>query len=302
MKTITNPVLSNIGLSVALCLGLSACGSALLDQDSNKPTLNQQGLLVVSSASLDADGPVQGQTAYQLITQQFGKNAAESPDLFSGDHQGETHILEKIDPVYGPYFRFILHRDLDGNKGKYIDRQRNEIKIYGGSSDRLKGLQNSHFEYSWKFRVSEDMQVTNKFTHIFQLKAVGGEDAMPIITLTGNTRRGEAGLEVRHSPERKTKVLARTDWQAIRGEWLEAKVQAHYSEQGWFSLRLTHLSDGSSIFNFREDGLDMWRGTEEHHFVRPKWGIYRSLVEAHKLNPQVSVDFANFSIQQFATD
>ncbi|WP_221076825.1 hypothetical protein [Agarivorans aestuarii] len=88
----------------------------------------------------------------------------------------------------------------------------------------------------------------------------------------------------------------------IQGEWLEAKVQAKYSELGWFSLTLVRLSDGAEIFNFRDDKLDMWRGVSEQHFVRPKWGIYRSLVEANKLKPSVHADFANFSIKQFAAN
>ncbi|GAD00761.1 hypothetical protein AALB_0841 [Agarivorans albus MKT 106] len=281
---------------------LTACSSNKLNNELQSQALNPENKQVLASANLDADGPDYGQPAYQLIRQQFGKNAIESPDRFKNDHQGELHIQEYTDKLYGPYFRFILHRDLDGNKGKYIDRQRNEIKVYGGSAHALKGYQGSHFSYSWKFRVSNDMRVTNKFTHLFQLKAVGGEDSMPIITLTGNTRNGKAGIEVRHSPLRQTRILARENWDLIQGEWLEAKVQAKYSELGWFSLKLVRLSDGAEIFNVREGQLDMWRGVSEQHFVRPKWGIYRSLVEANKLKPSVHVDFANFSIKQFATN
>ncbi|WP_220718253.1 heparin lyase I family protein [Agarivorans litoreus] len=301
MKPIIN-TLTKTGLSAAMLVVLTACSSSKLNDDLQSQALHLENKQILASANLDADGPDYGQSAYQLIRQQFGNNAIESPDRFKNDHQGELHIQEYTDKLYGPYFRFILHRDLDGNKGKYIDRQRNEIKVYGGSADALKGYQNSHFSYSWKFRVSNDMQVTNKFTHLFQLKAVGGEDSMPIITLTGNTRYGKAGIEVRHSPLRQTHILARADWDLIQGEWLEAKVQAKYSEQGWFSLTLVRLRDGAEIFNFREDKLDMWRGVSEQHFVRPKWGIYRSLVEANKLKPSVHVDFANFSIKQIATN
>ncbi|WP_411991157.1 heparin lyase I family protein [Agarivorans sp. DSG3-1] len=281
---------------------LLACSSAIPTHSALKLESSSQvlGERVIANARLNADGKNSGLTPYQLVQAQFGSNAAESPDRFSGDHQGVAHIEEHSDPEIGPYFRFILHRDADGNKGKFIDRQRNEIKIYGGSPDKLKGYENSVFEYSWKFRISEQMQVTNKFTHIFQLKAVGGEDSMPIITLTGSTRNGKAGIEVRHSPLVKTNMLARNDWHLVQGQWLEAVVKAQYSDQGWFSLTLTRLSDGHQILNLHKRNLDMWRGNSSKHFVRPKWGIYRSTVEAHKLKLETHVDFANFQVKQFA--
>jgi hypothetical protein len=48
-----------------------------------------------------------------------------------------------------------------------------------------------------------------------------------------------------------------------------------YGSNGAYSIILTNFSDGTVLFSYTTDNLDIWRnGTT---FVRPKWGIYRSL-------------------------
>jgi len=43
----------------------------------------------------------------------------------------------------------------------------------------------------------------------------------------------------------------------------------------------------------------MWRGTAGDHFVRPKWGIYRSLAEKEDLRiDEEVVRFANFEVEK----
>ena len=38
--------------------------------------------------------------------------------------------------------------------------------------------------YRWRFRLPLGFQVSHSFTHLHQLKAVDGDDEMPLITLT----------------------------------------------------------------------------------------------------------------------
>ena len=50
-----------------------------------------------------------------------------------------------------------------------------------------------------------------------------------------------------------------------------------------------------------EQDLDLWRGEDASHFVRPKWGIYRSILDRDNLRPdEETVRFANFSISEVA--
>jgi hypothetical protein len=59
------------------------------------------------------------------------------------------------------------------------------------------------------------------------------------------------------------------------------------------------MRDDEVIFNIDERGLDLWRGENASHFVRPKWGIYRTILDWDNLRPdEETVRFANFSIQE----
>ena len=75
-----------------------------------------------------------------------------------------------------------MHVDEDDDRCINFDRQRGEIKTYDKSPDSLLGIENEIVEYKWKFKLDSGFQSSPKFTHIHQLKAVGGtESSMPLI-------------------------------------------------------------------------------------------------------------------------
>ncbi|MGL6257728.1 hypothetical protein [Vibrio sp. WXL210] len=254
---------------------------------------------MIFKQKLDANELIPGTNPYPLFVQALGPRPIEAPDLYPGDNQAVRHIQVSHDPQVGNYFEFTLYRDLDGDRGRHLDRQRNEIKVYNQSKAGLKGFEHSYFVYEWQFKMPTDMQFSKRFTHLFQLKAVGGNDKSPILTFTANERREQPGFEIRHNPEHGHQVLERVDWNTVAGHWLNARVQTRYGEQGWLKVEITRADTGQSIIELERENIRLWRGEHSSHFVRPKWGIYRSLVEKHRLNEQDSVGFANFSIRQY---
>ncbi|MDK9736953.1 hypothetical protein KI655_06520 [Vibrio sp. D404a] len=298
---------------------LSAC-SAVTEQSKAYPLDESGNYYVVSSTELVADG-AEGEETYDLIEGVLGRGSIEAPDLYgSANHAGERHITEANDPKVGNHFVFHIHvdEDKDRDKVEITDRQRNEIKVYAKSDDHLKGALGKTFEYRWAFKVSDDLAVSKNFTHLFQLKAVkargsAGITNSPLLTLTANTRSGKSGLEVRHvhynSDRRGTEnnTLAHTarmknvDWNKdIQGQWLEVFVRAHYHEQGSLYMTVTKLGESQPLIEVDEPNLEMWRSGDldgKGHFVRPKWGIYRSLKSKHLLKDE-QVSFANFVIQE----
>ncbi|MCM2678567.1 hypothetical protein [Echinimonas agarilytica] len=266
------------------------------------PTISptpEQDYETVYEAQLDSDGLGLGMPPYTIIRNAFGSNSIEAPDVFSGDHQTIEHIVEDYDDVVGHHFLFVAHRDEDGNKGEFIDRQRNEIKIYGSSYEALKGFENSIFEYTWRFKAAANLELSTKFTHFFQLKAVGGDDQQPIITISGAERSGLDGIEVRYSPLVSTEILDRNAWSEVAGEWLEVFCRAKYSDFGKLELEVKRMRDQTTILSVKQTEIDLWRGTESGHFVRPKWGIYRSVVETRNLRAEEEhVRFANFVVRE----
>ncbi len=300
---------------LSIALGLDACGSGggtpTVATPQNPPPVvtpppvDEAAYTVVSTRTLSADGFEAGVDTYDLIRNFGGPNPIEAPDLYAVNHPGAPHIYEDEDAEVGNHFVFVLHRDLDRDRDRLdiTDRQRNEIKTYNSSEDAVKGFENETLVFRWKFKINADMSVSTRFTNLFQLKAVGGDDSQPIITISGAERSGEDGIEVRHSPLQATALLARTPWPEVTGEWLDAYCRATFSDTGAFRMIVTRVRDGAVIFDIAVDELDLWRGDSPEHFVRPKWGIYRSLVDLDNLRPdEERVRFANFVLSKVVLD
>lgn len=292
--------------AAVLLLAFSACDSGggvappVVNPPPQPPT-DVVNYTELTRRTLDADGDMSGLDAYDLIRDFGGPNPIEAPDLYPINHPGVRHIYEDSDATVGNHFVFIIHRDIDIDRDRVEndDRQRNEIKTYSSSEEAVKGFENETFIYRWKFRINSEMEVSTRFSHFFQLKAVGGPDSHPILTISGAERSGEDGIEVRHSPLQADTILQRLDWSMVTGEWLEAYCRVTFAESGDLRLIVTRMRDDAVIFDINERDLDLWRGEDTSHFVRPKWGIYRSILDWDNLRPdEEAVRFANFSVSE----
>jgi len=265
------------------------------------PPTDEVQFTELTNRTLDADGDLTGLDAYDLIRDFAGPNPIESPDLYPINHPAVKHIYEDSDATVGNHFVFTIHRDIDIDRDRVEidDRQRNEIKTYASSEEAVKGFENETFIFRWKFKINAGMEVSTRFTHLFQLKAVGGPDSHPILTISGAERSGEDGIEVRYSPLQQGSILQRQDWSMVTGEWLEAYCRVTFAESGDLRLIVTRLRDDAVVFDIDQQGLDLWRGEDASHFVRPKWGIYRSILDLDNLRPDEEVvRFANFSVSE----
>ena len=254
-------------------------------------------------SSLKADGPGQGLSAYELITAFAGQKPIESPDLFPQNHPNVPHIVEATDSVVGHHFVFLLHRDIDKDRDKYekfSDRQRNEIKAYSQSDKALKGYEGETLSYRWKFKLEAEMSLSKNFSHFFQLKSVDDGSGMPILTISGRSYKGERWLGVSHAAVEKSTILVKKPWDVMAGEWVEATFTVTYANAGSLRLSIKRLSDNETLMAYESNNIDMWRGTKAAHFVRPKWGIYRSLKTKEMLaHEEDSMRFADFEVIKY---
>jgi hypothetical protein len=246
---------------------------------------------------LEADGP--GETYERIIAALApGAMPIEVPDR---NHAAfGRHITEEWDEELGKHvFVFQVHLREDDDRGVAFDRQRVEVKTYADSPDHLKGTRGETHEYRWMFRVDAEFRVSPRFTHLFQIKAVGGEDeGQPILTVTAARKDNGDRLELRHGGTgRSVRVVADTDLGQIRGKWIEAVCRATYDDRGSLSIVLRSRG-GESILSYQRDELDMWRTNAS--FNRPKWGIYRFIVTDGSLRDE-RVRFAGFSITESTT-
>lgn len=246
-----------------------------------------------NAVELNADGP--GDT-YALITSVLapGHDPIEVPDC---NHQafGE-HISEVFDNELNTnVFQFDIHVIPDNDRCINFDRQRNEIKSYDKSPDNLLGIENESVVYKWKFKLPSFFRSSSNFTHLHQLKSVGGSLAsVPIYTLT--TRKGSPDrLELRYAETDTQVTLSQTDLAPLINEWLEVTEVITYGISGTYDLEIKRIRDSVILFEYSNNSIVNWRQNAD--FVRPKWGIYRSLLNQQDLRDE-SIFYADFSIEE----
>ena len=233
---------------------------------------------------LNADG--EGDT-YELINSVLatgGGNVVEVPDCNHGEFG--RHIDEVYDDILEEWvFRFHIHVTPDNDRCINFDRQRNEIKTYSSSPDSTLAYDGQRFTYNWKFKLDEGHQSSSSFTHIHQIKAVGGSEAsMPLITLT--TRAGTPDkLQVRYAKNTSQTTIEQVDLTPFKGAWVQAHEVITYGESGTYYILLTGIESGDTLLEYSNYDIRMWKTGAS--FLRPKWGIYRSLNNSSQLRDEM---------------
>ncbi|WP_248723624.1 T9SS type A sorting domain-containing protein [Seonamhaeicola sp. ML3] len=254
-----------------------------------------------SQIVLDADGP--GNT-YELITSVLapGYNPIEVPDCNHGTfarHIDEVYDSDLNDNV----FRFHIHVTDDDDRCINFDRQRNEIKSYDKSPDNLKAVEGETVIYKWKFKLDAGFQASPNFTHLHQLKSVGGlYSSMPMYTLTARKATPDR-IELRYAETNSQTTLIQTDIAPFKGVWVEATETIKFGTNsspnaGTYSLELKKVSNQTVLLSYSDNATKNWQTDAD--FVRPKWGIYRSLNNSQDLRDE-EVLFANFSIEEVSS-
>lgn len=245
-------------------------------------------------AELQADGP--GNT-YELINSVLGGTAEETPDC---SHPAfGRHIAEEYnDDLKENVFAFYLHVTPDNDRCVNFDRQRCEIKTYGPSPDSLKGFNGDEMIFEWKFRLPDGLQPSSSFTHIHQLKAGDGpNDGSPLITLTPRYGHPDQ-LQIIHTGDHSSSsqgTVKQVDLAPFSGTWVQATEKVKFGTDGTYSLELKRISDGTILLSYTNSDIDLWRTGST--FIRPKWGIYRSLNHPEQLRDE-KVLFADFVISK----
>ena len=250
----------------------------------------------LAQVTLSADGP--GNT-YELINSVFapGYDVTETPDCVHANFG--RHIEEVWDAQLKKYvFKFHIHVTPDNDRCIKFDRQRNEIKTYNQSADNLIGTYGETVIYKWKFKLDAGFQPSNKFTHIHQIKAYGGpHESIPVVSLI--TRGGSnQKLQVMHSDSLVANEVASASLSSFKGNWVEVTETITYGENGKYAVLIKKISDNSTLINYSNNNIRTWRDNAEG--IRPKWGIYRSLLSQEQLRDE-EVLFADFSIQEIVS-
>ena len=247
---------------------------------------------MTAQVTLEADGP--GNT-YELINSVLAPNGnvVENPECAHPEFG--RHVAEIWDSELNQYvFEFYIHVTPDNDRCIKFDRQRMEIKTYASSPDNLIGVAGERVDYRWKFRLPVGFQPSSSFTHIHQIKAVGGDDGNPIFTLTPR-KASPNRLELIHNNTTKVKTIPLAQ---LEGIWVECHEVITVGTNGTYSLEIKNVSDGTVLLSYENNQIMTMR--PDNDFIRPKWGIYRSLNVAADLRDE-AVRFAGFSIEELST-
>jgi hypothetical protein len=244
-----------------------------------------------SQVILKADGP--GNT-YELINSVLapGSEAVEHPECIHASFG--RHIAEVWDTdLKANVFEFYSHVKPDNDRCEKEDRQRVEIKTYEQSPDNLKGTLGETVTYNWKFKLSIGFQPSGSFTHLHQIKAVGGSQDLPIFTITARKAKVNQ-LIVIHDNET---TVASVDLSEFEGVWVEVTEKIKIGPDGTYSISIKKVKNGKELLSFSSADIRTIR--PDNDFIRPKWGIYRSLKKAEDLRDE-AVRFNEFSINEEA--
>ncbi|WP_405562201.1 T9SS type A sorting domain-containing protein [Polaribacter sp. Asnod6-C07] len=249
-----------------------------------------------SQVTLTADGS--GNT-YELINSVLAPNydVVEVPDCKHTTFG--RHIDELFDADLNKnVFRFFAHANEDDDRCKNDDRQRTEIKSYDKSPENLKAIEGEKVVYKWKMKIDANFQASPNFTHLHQLKSVGGDfSSIPMYTLTA--RKGTPDqLELRQTSTDDQETLKKVDLSLIKGHWVEFTERIEFGTNSYYSIEIKRVDNQTIVFEYENNSIDNWQNGAE--FVRPKWGIYRSLNNVQDLRDE-AVLFADFSIEEVNT-
>jgi hypothetical protein len=252
---------------------------------------------------LKADGP---EETYELINSILtpGKSAIEAADHNKlGNHTSfGRHIAEVWDAdLKANVFEFYAHidyRNADSTSttdnepvGDVAQKQRVEIKTFEGSPDNLKGTLGETITYQWKFKLPKGFQPSSNFTHLHQIKAVGGSQDMPIFTLTA--KKGAVNqFNVVHN---NVDIVANMNLSELEGVWVQITEVIKVGANGSYSILINRIRDGKNLLSYSNPNIETIR--PDNTFIRPKWGIYRSLKKVEDLREE-AVRFADFSIKE----
>jgi Secretion system C-terminal sorting domain len=247
---------------------------------------------------LNADGS--GNT-YELINSVLapGYNAVESPDLSHGAFG--RHIAEVFDAQLNKnVFEFYSHVTPDNDPSTTAtDRQRVEIKTYDQSPANLKGTVGETVTYKWRFRVPVGYQPSATFSHFHQIKPVAGDDDNPLFTLTA--RKGTPNkLELTYTATGASGTIkpAIVDLSLFEGNWVEVTEKVEIGAAGKYAISIKKVSDGTILLSYYNGNIATIRA--DNDFIRPKWGIYRSIATPADLRDE-ALRFSDFSIAEGAT-
>jgi hypothetical protein len=189
--------------------------------------------------------------------------------------RGNVHPGVKFIYVEGDHYRFdIYKRDRDS----ISDRQRTESKgmVTNGKLLALKNGQT--WTISYEMFMPATLHGTSRFTHIFQLKTPATNGG-PWVTMSLSRSGSAERLRLRAFSTSGAPDIGSTDLAPLREKWITVELTFRIGPSGTGRFVVRNGTDVGAplVVDSSRSGLKI---PDQGDRVRPKWGIYRSILSA----------------------
>ncbi|HTA95749.1 MAG TPA: glycoside hydrolase family 28 protein, partial [Verrucomicrobiae bacterium] len=151
----------------------------------------------------------------------------------------------------------------DGDRERHdTSRQRAEVKGIGPHQKT-----GETFEYETTWRTSPNFYGTGRFCHVFQLKALNGENGPPLVTLSVKEGTNDCAVQLWSGNSRGAKPVREFHWSP--GVWENVRIR----------IKTSNSNDGEVLVSVNGDEFQGLTNVAVYRpnatAYRPKWGLYR---------------------------
>jgi hypothetical protein len=205
--------------------------------------------------------------------------ATDGLDAFEGIEVDRAHLHPGRKYIYveDDHYRFDIYKD-DRDSTGGGDRQRTESKGMVDDGSVLKMHDNETWTISYEMFMPTTLHGTSKFSHIFQLKTPATNGG-PWVTLDLGRNGSTERLRARAYSTSGAPDIAATDLAPLRNKWITVEWTFKIGSKGTARF-VARNGTGSSAPVVVDHSLSNVNIPAQGDYVRPKWGIYRSVESA----------------------
>ncbi|GAA4531532.1 hypothetical protein [Amycolatopsis samaneae] len=191
--------------------------------------------------------------------------------------RGHQHPDRRYVYVEGDHYRFDIWAD-DRDTTGGGDRQRTEVKGMVQNGSALKMRDGEKWTISYEMFVPSTLHGTSKFTHIFQTKTPSTNGG-PWVTLDLTRDGGRELIQARAYANPGSPSFASAALDPLRDKWITVEWTLTPGDKGAAAcvIRDGTGPDAPVAARGGRTGVKM---PGQGDYVRPKWGIYRSVKSA----------------------
>ncbi len=177
----------------------------------------------------------------------------------------------------GDHYRFNIWKD-DRDSTGGGDRQRTESKGMVQNGTALKMKNGETWTIAYDMYMPSSLHGTSKFTHIFQTKTPSTNGG-PWVTIDLSRSGSTEIIQARAYANSGSPAIAKTDLAPLRDKWINISLTLTPGSKGACTA-VIRSGAGSSAPIAAQGHMTGVNIPDQGDYVRPKWGIYRSVQSA----------------------